>query len=419
MPPGWYRVTSKNGALARETESMTSAKVREFAPGTVLHVDATVAIDGGAKTRARVTQPVACWITFKGLRPAPAPRAARTEPPARELQAARHRRWKAMIAAGEAYCHNDADAPWPANLACVLGHMNSVYCCCFAADGSRVVTGSWDRRVRVWDADSGERLRVFDEHADAVLSASPGPGTLVVTASWANEALVWDVATGDVLVALRSHAAAVNGVAWSSDGRRVVTASEDRTAKVWDAATGEELATLRGHDARKHRGDLWGCDVSSDGARAATASSDETAKLFDAATGACLRTFSGHGDRVTACAFSPDGSRLATSSWDGVGKIWDAATGACLHTLAGHAPPADANQATHGRLESVAFAPDGSRVATTSWDRTARVWDAATGARLETLAGHFETVYCCAFAPDGARLVTGAEDRTARVWILR
>ena len=264
-----------------------------------------------------------------------------------------------------------------------------------------------------------ERLRVFDEHADAVLSASPGPGTFVVTASWANEALVWDVATGDVLVALRSHGAAVNGVAWSRDGRRVVTASEDRTAKVWDAATGEELATLRGHDARKHRGDLWGCDVSSDGARAATASSDETAKLFDAATGACLRTFSGHGDRVTACAFSPDGSRLATSSWDGVGKIWAAATGACLHTLAGHAAPADANQATHGRLESVAFAPDGSRVATTSWDRTARVWDAATGARLETLAGHFETVYCCAFAPDGARLVTGAEDRTARVWVLR
>ena len=190
MSPGWYRVTSRNGALARETESMTSAKVREFAPGTVLHVDATVAIDGGAKTRARVTQPVACWITFKGLRPAPAPRAAAPEPPARELQAARHRRWKALIAAGEAYCHNDADAPWPPNLACVLGHMNSVYCCCFAADGSRVVTGSWDRRVRVWDADSGERLRAGQESEIPNFKASYlGRFPLVSADSWTSDRL--------------------------------------------------------------------------------------------------------------------------------------------------------------------------------------------------------------------------------------
>ena len=85
-------------------------------------------------------------------------------------------------------------------------------------------------------------------------------------------------------------------------------------------------------------------------------------------------------------------------------------------TLRGHAAPAGTNADTHARLEGCDFAPDGRRVVTSSWDRTARLWDAATGAALAVLRGHSETVYCCAFSPDGKRVATGAEDRTARVW---
>ena len=72
-------------------------------------------------------------------------------------------------------------------------------------------------------------------------------------------------------------------------------------------------------------------------------------KLWDAATGQLLRTFEGHAGRVNSVAFSPDGTRVLSGSWDKTVKLWDAATGQLLRTFEGHS----------GRVFSVAFSPDG------------------------------------------------------------
>jgi predicted NACHT family NTPase len=67
----------------------------------------------------------------------------------------------------------------------------------------------------------------------------------------------------------------------------------------------------------------------------------------------------------------------------------------------------------------VAFSPDGGRVATASYDRTARLWDAASGKQLAVLKGHTDSVRSIAFSPDGSRLATASHDGTARLWIAR
>jgi WD40 repeat protein/serine/threonine protein kinase len=117
-------------------------------------------------------------------------------------------------------------------------------------------------------------------------------------------------------------------------------------------------------------------------------------------------TLMGHRAGIRSVAWSPDGQRLATASWDMTARIWDAVTGRALLVLKGHA----------SGVLSVAWSPDGLRLATASADGTAKVWPAAGGRELRTLKGHTGLVLCVAWSPDGLRLATGSQDGTVRVW---
>jgi WD40 repeat protein/serine/threonine protein kinase len=124
------------------------------------------------------------------------------------------------------------------------------------------------------------------------------------------------------------------------------------------------------------------------------------------AADAQVLTLAGHSDWVRSVAFSPDGRRLATTSRDHTARVYDVITGRQILLLSGH---------TH-IVRSAAFSPDGRRIATASADRTARVWDAATGRQILRLTGHADGVRTAVFSPDGSRILTAAFDKTVRVW---
>ncbi len=119
-----------------------------------------------------------------------------------------------------------------------------------------------------------------------------------------------------------------------------------------------------------------------------------------------LTTLKGHNSRIYSVNYSPDGKRIVTGCVDKTAKLWDAATGKEILTLTGHT----------GFLRSGAFSPDGKRIVTGSMDNTARVWDAATGKEILSLKGHTQGVTSAVYSPDGRRIVTGSDDFTAKVW---
>ena len=122
-----------------------------------------------------------------------------------------------------------------------------------------------------------------------------------------------------------------------------------------------------------------------------------------------VAVLAGHGGRVVSAAYSPDGMRIVTASYDKTARIWDARTGRELAVLSGH----------EGSVETAAYSPDGAHVVTASDDKTARIWDASTGAQLAVVAGHGDIVDSAAYSPDGTRIVTASDDRTARIWEAR
>ncbi|KAK3364018.1 hypothetical protein B0T25DRAFT_587633 [Lasiosphaeria hispida] len=123
----------------------------------------------------------------------------------------------------------------------------------------------------------------------------------------------------------------------------------------------------------------------------------------------CLQTFEGHNGLVQSVAFSPDGSRIASGSHDRTIRIWDARSGKEVQKLEGHS----------NLVQSVAFSPDGSRIASGSYDNTIRIWDARSGKEVQKLEGHSSWVQSVAFSPDGSRIASGSHDNTIRIWDAR
>ena len=120
-----------------------------------------------------------------------------------------------------------------------------------------------------------------------------------------------------------------------------------------------------------------------------------------------LAVLSGHGSFVNFAAYSLDGTHIVTASGDKTARTWDARTGAQLVVLSGQSGSV---------IISAAYSPDGTHIVTSSTDKSARIWDAHTGAQLTVLSGHGDSVYTADYSPDGTRIVTSSRDRTARIW---
>uniref|UniRef100_A0A061SNL6 Wd repeat-containing protein n=1 Tax=Tetraselmis sp. GSL018 TaxID=582737 RepID=A0A061SNL6_9CHLO len=282
------------------------------------------------------------------------------------------------------------------------GHTELIQDLKISADSKWCITASYDTTARLWEIATGECLQTFEGHADYVESASlSADSQRAVTASWDKTARIWDTASGSCIHVLRGHSDRV----WHSviGSGRVVTTSWDGTAGVWDLETGEGLWQLQGHTDVVHS-----AAISRGGQWVLTTSQDGTARFWDIRAGKCCQVFSGHGANGKA-AMSPDGSRMVSvsDSSDNLALVWDLCTGACLKALEGHGH----------KITGATITADGKWAVTSSWDRTARLWDMHS--KSSQGSGHQGRVTSLC-AREGSDLVVSAgTDGSMLVWNFR
>ena len=279
------------------------------------------------------------------------------------------------------------------------GHTDFVNALAITRDGGRLVSGSRDRTIKLWNLETGSRHLVYslEGHAGSVESvALTLDKHLIVSGSADRTVKLWEIESGRLLHSLEGHLKGVNVVTVSGDGRFIISGSNEGVVKVWEVESRRLIHSLEGHSDS-----VLALAVSPDGRFIISGSKDCTVKVWEIESGRMLHSLGGHTERVTAVAVSMDGNLLVSA--DCVLKVWEMESGLLLCTLEGHTKS----------VKDMVISPEGL-IVSCSYDRTLRVWDLEAG-QSHILFWNDAYILSLALSPDSCALACG--DSVGRVWI--
>jgi WD40 repeat protein len=270
------------------------------------------------------------------------------------------------------------------------GHDHAV--CSLVVHGDKLVSGSFDNTIKVWNTDTWTCEHTLEGHDDGAVLSLVMHGNKLLSGAGDYTIKVWNTNTWACERALEGHDDYVNCLV--VHGGKLISGSDDRTIKVWSTDTWACEHTLEGHDDTVE-------SLAVHGGKLISGSDDKTIKVWSTNTWACERTLEGHDHAVYSLAMH--GDKLISGSGDKTIKVWSTDTWACERALEGHDSYVNCLVVHGGKLISG------------SDDRTIKVWSTDTWACEHTLEDHNDEVSC--LVVHGDKLLSGSNDTsTVKVW---
>ena len=297
---------------------------------------------------------------------------------------------------------------------------------CLHFDSERILTGSDDTNINVYDTRTGAQHKVLQGH-DGGVWALKCYGNTLVSGSTDRSVRVWDIERGRCMYVFHGHTSTVRClviltptvIGRNADGRAIIsprepliiTGSRDSTLRVWklpqpkdnlptDEMLAEEVEShyfvraLTGHTHSVRA-------IAAHGDTLVSGSYDTTVRVWRVSTGESTFTLRGHTQKVYSVVLDTQRNRCISGSMDNSVKIWSLSDGTCLHNLEGH-------NSLVGLLDL-----KGDRLVSAAADSTLRIWDPETGGCKATLMAHTGAITC--FQHDARKVISGS-DRTLKMW---
>lgn len=321
------------------------------------------------------------------------------------------------------------------------GHSEPVKCITVLPDG-RIVSGSWDKTIKIWDPNSGKCTKTLKGHSEGIYSLVVLDNDKLVSASDDHTIRIWDTNKDECKI-FDGHFDQFDDLA-RLNKYHLVSSSFNGAIYIWDANTGKCIMSLGKHS------DMVCCIAILANGYIASGHQDKTIRLWNPETGKCIKTIAGYSNAVYSLTVVPN-NRIVSNFGDNTIRIWNMCiksdtyikTSKCIKTLEYSAFVTCFTVLTDGSI--VICSEDGTiqiwnagtneckilgkhfalvnclavmpndYIASGSSDKTIKIWDPESGKCIKTLEGHSDSITCLAVFPDG-RIISGSKDKTIKIW---
>ncbi|KAG1732343.1 hypothetical protein EDB19DRAFT_1912066 [Suillus lakei] len=288
------------------------------------------------------------------------------------------------------------------------GHEERVRAVAVFPDKRRMVTGSHDNTVRLWDLKTGEVLKKMEGHSSARVRALAvsRDGRFIASGGY-GEVIIWHGETGESLTKpFKTHSDWINSLDFSPDGTVLATGSWDNTTKLWNTKTWKQQGKSIKCGSEVH------CVRYSPSGQLLAIATDNNIQIYNAGTRERIKSFKAHKSYNLSLAWTPNGTRLLSggNNSDPTIREWDAWT----WQQVGDRYPCTGHTHKHN-INALAINPSGTLAASASDDTHVRLWRLSDRQTI-AIFKHSSMARSLTFSVDGTHILSGGKDKMISEW---